>query len=182
MKVLFLDFDGVMNCYSSFDGKAAPETTWYGDGKLGSSAFCEGNTVLDTDMVKRVKAIVERTGCKIVISSTWRELFPLDVLITFMIDAGWGRESILPVIGKTPPSRRTSRSFRGDEINAWLKENPDVTHYVCLDDNQDFYPGQNLVLTNWYVGCADWDVERVVEILNRELEVKEDAGSETPEE
>ena len=64
MKIVFLDFDGVM------------DTAYYGhvlakEGKLGSDEY---GVVFDPNCVRNLKYIVERTGADIVITSSWKDL------------------------------------------------------------------------------------------------------------
>lgn len=71
------------------------------------------------------------------------------------------------VIGATP---RLGRK-RGYEIQEWLDNNPDVTHYVILDDNSDMLDSQlgNFVKTDMFRGLCGADAEKAIKILNEEL-------------
>ena len=53
MKVIFLDVDGVLNC-------------------IESKSRCGGYIGIDDVRVKRLKEIVDKTGAKIVLTSTWK--------------------------------------------------------------------------------------------------------------
>lgn len=61
-KYLFLDFDGVLN------------TIGYAKRlrKEGIDPFDEFGAMFDPKTISNLKSIVEQTGCKIVLSSTWR--------------------------------------------------------------------------------------------------------------
>jgi histidinol phosphatase-like enzyme len=117
MKVIFLDVDGVLNCTKTVRG-------W---GKM---------RFIDTRKMLRVREICERTGAKVVISSSWRDgaledANPWDKRMWQALLAEFDKHRI-PVIGMTPlaPDR-----WRGDEINMWLKlqEEP-VEDFVIVDD------------------------------------------------
>ena len=161
-KIIFLDIDGVLNVigqgYDSF-------------GQLFHKHF-EDN----------LRWIVEQTGAKIVISSSWR--------ITGLQDMKnmWKRRN-LPgeVIDITPTEidvvERKICEFRDDvkrghEIQLWIDDN-DVKNYVILDDDSDMLPSQlnNFVRTSnnkTHEDCVDIGYgltricsEKAVEILNR---------------
>lgn len=141
MKILFLDIDGVLNSASVLHQKGR------GD------AICE-------KMVARVNQIIEATGCKIVISSTWRLLHKIDQLKQILITYG-----LLDVIIDYTPHFEYQR-IRGDEIQAWLDKNP-VNKFVILDDNSDMGDDliNRLVQTTWQNGLEDSHVKRVINIL-----------------
>ncbi len=110
--------------------------------------------------LKALAEIIDRTGAEVVISSTWRLDYP---------DSEWWTEQLniagvkARCIGITGQSRN---AFRGREIKAWLAENPDVTEYVILDDESDFYPGQRRILTDLDYGLRLEQVDAVVAVLN----------------
>lgn len=136
MKILFLDCDGVLNCQQTFvDHRKTVDP-------------------LDLQMVKRVQKIVKETGCKVVMSSTWRR----------HDEARESVNKLIPLFGVTP----SVAVYRGKEIQAWLKEHPEVTKYVCLDDDSDFYPEQHLFKTNWLTGLTDEITNEVINYFNEE--------------
>jgi hypothetical protein len=50
---------------------------------------------------------------------------------------------------------------RGEEIQAWLTENPDVTQFVILDDDSDMaHLIDHLVQTDHKVGLTAADVKK----------------------
>jgi hypothetical protein len=145
MKVLFLDFDGVLNSAASFGYERRfrdrhPELV-LGPVNETLCNVCTANFQVILDHFPQLK---------VVISSTWRELFDLDWLRHKL--ASYGIDSSR-VIDRTPSS--FSR-YRGAEINAWLKEHPEVTRYVVIDDNEigDGIPDENIVKTSWNVGLT----------------------------
>lgn len=170
MRVLFLDFDGVLNS-ASFFLKRGHE-----------AADCEGKdwslAQLDAECVKRLDRVVEKTDCRIVISSTWRLGDTLADLHGFLVAKGLRDDG--RVIGKTPngfndPELRDfgGRLLRATEIGSWLKTNGkgyDVERFAIVDDDYDAGVGYapQFVQTDVGVGLTDADAERLVAILLRD--------------
>lgn len=167
MKVIFLDFDGVLNSQGSFlfehnerkrfaekskvDGEKGPK------GPVNESLchVCTSNFQFVLEQYKEVK---------IVISSTWRELFSIDwlkeKLASYHIDSS-------RVIGITPSAWG---NYRGAEIKMWLNEHPEVTHYVIIDDNDDGltenHGASRFVKTSWEGGMTFAHAEELIEKLS----------------
>mgnify|MGYP007026551141 CR=1 FL=1 len=97
-----------------------------------------------------------QTGCKVVLSSSWRH-HPegrqnVSERVTELFD-------ITPTLGK----------YRGDEVLAWLDQHPEVTKYAILDDDMDFYVYQapNFFKTRFMEeGLTDEIAEAVIKHLN----------------
>lgn len=136
MKVVFLDIDGVLNSeeYALSLGKG---------GMLG----------INPEAVKILDRILEATGAKLVISSSWRG--SSDLLADI-------RSNVGEYIGITP---RLS-GIRGSEVKAWLDDNP-VDRYAILDDDSDFYKYQPLFKTTWKKGLTNEIADKVIEYLNK---------------
>lgn len=124
MKILFLDIDGVLN-------------------RCGHSA--QG---LEDDKVALLKDILDCTGAKVVLSSTWRILPRNLARVEMMLESiGHELDSIT--------CRSWFGSNRGMEIQEWLDKhsNPDV--FVILDDDCDMGPLlPHLVNTDSFVGLT----------------------------
>jgi hypothetical protein len=67
MKVLFLDIDGVLN---SYDNRDVLGNLWNINKE--NKSRDQFGVLFDERCVRWLKYIIEETGCKIVISSTWR--------------------------------------------------------------------------------------------------------------
>jgi len=150
MKIVFLDFDGVLNSTAytltlDHEKYKNMSTEWWAYG-------------LDDKAVARLNTLVDRTGAKVVISSSWRMGFPT-VALQRMLDIR-GFNSVL--YGQTPYSAGVER---WEEIEVWLKGHPEVTSYVILDDDSDANIEGHFVQTDVQVGLTDADVERAVQIL-----------------
>lgn len=119
MKVLFLDFDGVLNSEASFRMEIRRKNNRVSD-TLNPVACANLQYILEQDR-----------DVKIVISSTWRKIHTMVELQNIL--NGYGVEAAR-VIGKTPS---VFSGHRGQEIKLWLGENTNVTTYVILDDDGD---------------------------------------------
>jgi hypothetical protein len=106
MKIIFLDIDGVLNCRKTPNPRKLPY-------------------VVDPKLLRRFKRLLERTGAKVVLSSTWR----YDPAGLFSA-RHWG----IPFIDVTPDMPKRPRC---SEILAWLKAHPKVKRYAVIDDEDD---------------------------------------------
>lgn len=152
MKVLFLDIDGVVNKQENFDRSR-------GMGLYPIDSYC-------AFLVGRIQL---QTGCEVVLSSSWRN-DPEGVKNV--------SERVVELLGKTGNHKwdgkiRNARGhdwpheLRGDEVNDWLAEHPEVTKYAILDDDSDFYDDQPLFKTTFKDGLTDEIAEAVIEHLGR---------------
>lgn len=144
MKVLFLDVDGVLNTYNS-----------------------EGYLNINKNRLRILRRIVEETGCRIVVSSTWR-ILP-ETRVRLMRKLKWkGME----VYGWTTTERfmGEQKQMRGHEIERWLDENPGVDRYCIIDDDGDMLPSQmnNFVLIDGNIGLTDAYADVIISILKGE--------------
>lgn len=141
MKILFLDIDGVVNC--------------------SSTNFKTDLWPIDRYMAFLVGKIVMQTDCKVVLSSSWR-VHPE------------GRETVekhvVPVLDVTCRSwydrENDHHSTRGEEIQKWLDEHPEVTKYAILDDDSDMLPRQKHFRTSWGSGLTEKIAQEVIQYLN----------------
>lgn len=149
MKVIFLDFDGVLNSIRTV--YAYP---------LMTDRFNECWEQLDPIAVMLTRRLCEEHDAKIVISSTWRKLFTIEEFKQKFLELyNWD----IPIIDMTASS---SRGFRGEEINDWLEDNQHVCKYVILDDDSDFYMDQPFVKVNGLHGISVFDYHRAVLCLD----------------
>jgi hypothetical protein len=152
MKVLFLDVDGVLNYRGVFKpGNPMP--------------ICPKAWAM-------LRQVIEKTGCKIVLSSTWR----------------LGDRDICPYIGKlrsfglfdyTHEDWRTKDVWRDDwsgssedmrrgtEIAEWLSRHPEVKRYAIVDDDSDMLDDQRpfFVKTSFDSGLMREHRDRLIELL-----------------
>ena len=151
MKIVFLDIDGVLNS-AEYDLSRGEK---------------DGN--IDITRLPLIKRIVENTGAKIVLSSSWRKLWEADKTLCsaegLEIDNAFSSAG-LEIFDKTP-----IMGLRSQEIACWLENHPETERFVILDDML-FGWGElsdYLVRTDGAVGrgLENQHVERAIEILNR---------------
>lgn len=152
MKVIFLDFDGVISTY---------EKGW----------------AIDNEKICLIKKIIDVTNAKIIVSSSWKVGFDdvdsfLDNLYgdskNDMINAEdiffWFVNNIYDITDSYGGNK-------GDEIQRWLNvhEN-DIENYVILDDDDDFLDDQlfHFVQTDGFEGITDREVKLCIKLLNGE--------------
>lgn len=155
MKVIFLDFDGVLCNHESisvgYRARTAAEQDPYGP---------------HDDCVAALNRIIEATDAAIVVSSTWRKRQNRNAIMRETLNR-WGVKG--QVIDCTPILERGAFSVqRGTEIQQWLDTaRTPVESFVILDDDSDM--GQlrhRLVQTDNAVGLTMADAERAIAILN----------------
>lgn len=165
MKYIFLDFDGVMNSAYYFMSN---------DFRRGTAGFTAEEIMLtkvhhtlSPKLVRKVNKLVQDSGAKVIVSSTWRLKYSDDELNEFLRL----RDASFTIDGRTPrgnPRRFSQPIMRGDEINAFIKALPDLPEgIVILDDiaNMDNL-SPYLVLTDDKVGITIEDVQRALDILD----------------
>ena len=146
MKVLFLDIDGVLNTlqyiYDHDTDNPADQ--------------------IDNRLVERLNRVVERTGCFIVISSSWRILYTQVELEGILRTCGLTEKAI--IYDRTPSI--PIPHCRGDEIELWLSGH-EIDQFVILDDAADMGAlKEHLVQTLPTEGLLDSHVEEIVSRLS----------------
>ena len=169
-KIIFLDFDGVLNTeyhqrQLQFEGKKWQD-------KHGAS--------FDPEAVKQLQAIVDKTHADIVIESSWKYLG-----LEAMQDMWKDRQLPGKVIGITPSAisdnillstdldvlDSSMLHCKGAEIASWLYDNNiRDTPYAIIDDEYVILESQlpHLVLTNPYDGLTEELAMRAINILNQQ--------------
>lgn len=143
IKILFLDIDGVCNNQKTRE-------------RQGTTKYIGINPV----MADRVRRIITETGCKVVLSSSWR-LFP--------DSKEWAEKNVCEFFDVTVDLNRGAiwgMVYRGFEIKEWLGRHPGACRYAILDDSDDFLWGQHLFRTTWAEGLTDDIADAVIAHLN----------------
>jgi hypothetical protein len=146
MKILFLDFDGVLNSnewFTSFE-------------RSGRSPKAEQ---IDPEAVARLNRVVEASGARIVVSSSWRLGHTVGELQQILEDRGFRGE----IVGTTPDLS----AVRGQEVLAWLSAQAEVPEAFCILDDSNDMAGllPHLVRTSWRVGLSDADADAAILML-----------------
>jgi len=157
MKVVFLDFDGVLNstAYDKVKARQDPSSELE---PLSIEWWAEG---LDPVAVERLNGLLKRTGAGVVVSSSWR----LDTYKGWLQRVLEMRGFKGKVIGTTWRFVGYSRNY---EIKRWLeltRQGCAVNRFVVIDDNVGANIPGHFVHTDFSVGLTDRDVEKAVAIL-----------------
>lgn len=146
MKVIFLDNDGVI-CLSNNWGERAKK--WANFKRDNPDVEFENRPVhcrfddFDKKAVTVLNEILEETGAEIVVSSDWRLRASLEELGEYYESQGMIKrpiavtdrfEDIHPSEWKVLRFRAELELERSMEINHWLDNHPEVTHWVAVDD------------------------------------------------
>lgn len=140
MKIVMVDVDGVLNTESSLRKRALNETG------------------IDPYRVVLLHRILEATGAKVVVSSSWR-LYPKSLEHV--------KKACTPHfldVTPNPPGKS-----RGEKITHWLEDHPEVERYAVLDDDADAGIGHdgNFFQTNFYKdGLNEEIAEKIIKHLN----------------
>lgn len=130
MKIIFLDIDGVLNCESAYRAGECQYVEWiWEDGRKDHyQRFCVRSKEL-------LNKLIDETGAKIVISSTWRHSG-----IEFMRKVWEMEEMHGEIIGITPSLRSDKLTLpRGLEIEYYLKNDLGFNHINWDKDIQQEY-------------------------------------------
>ena len=162
MKVLFLDIDGVLNCVyptPSDDNEWVDLDEWrYG---------------LNPQLVSRLRFVISNTGCKIVISSSWRHHTNY---APYQPDRNW-RDVLAEKLQKTREevfageTGYDKEGRRGIEILQWLSEHSVDAYCVVDDETLDIEPYINkdkIVKTDMKYGLTVENARCIINMLNKE--------------
>ena len=122
MRVLFVDIDGVLNS-RSYVQRAGWEPP------LGTERDLQ---IIDPEAVALLNLVVEATGAHLVITSSWRATYEVDVLRSMLEQRGFSGR----ILGVTPELVGRQRS---KEIARWLAEceREVVESFAIVDDEDD---------------------------------------------
>ena len=152
MKIIFLDYDGVVNnlVFHTIDG----EPDFYAEKSIDHQY--RDYKVNDFQAVAWLNKICREFNCKIVVSSTWRGRRDYKECL---YNAGFKGE----IIGKTP---KLEGCFcrRGLEIQKWLDNNKEleIDDFIILDDDADMeHLISHLIQTNTYRGLGFEEYQKI---------------------
>ncbi|CAE7615000.1 unnamed protein product [Symbiodinium sp. CCMP2456] len=133
-RVIFLDVDGVILPAGSIDMIVVDGVTLPAKSHVKESDF-------SAQAMGSLRAIVQQTGATIVLSSEWRRGDDLKSSINAVLksqDIPYIRDST-PIFHPRPEIQKVNAIYawcerRAREIGKWLKDHPEVTAWVALDD------------------------------------------------
>lgn len=145
-KIIFLDIDGVLNCW-------------------GSMIFIGQSTIYTPNFnpmsLMYLKSIVELSGAKVVVHSSWVNTFGMDEVVEMFAGLGFDKEIFLDVNGVS-----YNRRERVQQLIDQYK--PD--EYVILDDvNMTDTFGDNMVHCNKFNGLSYENMLRAKYLLGVEF-------------
>ena len=170
-KVIFLDIDGVLNS----------NRTLYED------------ISLEDDLISNLKELVDKTGAKIILSSSWRlsteaiatlmdKLDKFGLVISGMtydgVDLDWLEKYEFDITEKYLDTKfdfDENKQIkithdRGAEIFKWLHDHDDCA-YVILDDEiediKPYFSESVIVKTSYKTGLTKEDIKKAIQILNK---------------
>lgn len=147
MKVLFCDFDGVLNPYP----------------KPSRSGAFNKTACMNLEML-----LNKIPDLKIVVSSSWRA-YGYDAVKDILKSNGIDPRRVFDVLGdekdeKNPEAHKGNH--RGYQVECWLKRHPKVQSFAIVDDESDFEGFRNrMVKTNRFHGLTQANAEKLLEIL-----------------
>ena len=150
-KILFLDFDGVLNT-EHYQGLLQYQGKPWQD---------EYGAFFDPKAVKQLKRIIDATDADIVVESSWKYL-GLDAMKEL-----WEVRNLSGTIIDITPSLLGKN--KGVEIASWLSKyaKQDI-RYVIIDDEYVILDSQlpHFILTNPYEGITEEQANRAISMLN----------------
>ena len=161
MKIIFLDNDGVICLQDNWGGRSKKKKTWSTENLISEydSSMIEESKypvhVRFDDFNKKaigvLNEILEETGAEIVVSSDWKLYATVEELGEYYIHQGISKKPINRTLNMDEFDSDGANLFnwkgwrarmRIVEIKQYLKDHPEITHWVAVDD-MDMSPDAN---------------------------------------
>ena len=144
MKLIFLDWDGVIL-------------------PLPQDGHFDPNVKHSVEAMNNLNLIIQVTGAKIIVSSSWRFGRSVEDLQALLVK--WGFK--WTVLDKLPEV--VGEEDRGELILSWVEAREPVEQFLVLDDEPATLEplAKNLVLIKPDVGIQFHDVQEAIRILSR---------------
>ncbi len=147
MRYILLDFDGVLTS-DAFTRQCVfehrPENLF-------------GVDWFDPSCIDALRYIVEETGAKIVVSSSWRDLGE------YRIRKLWEYNQMPGCLDEKTPTTPEYILMKGDAMKHWISNHEDDSFVVLDDDNLDV---PHLIKTKPRDGLTMENAEKAIKILN----------------
>ena len=153
MKVIFLDYDGVVNNLVFHDINGEPD--FYCIDFSDDNKRC----VNDFQAIAWLNKICREFNCEIVVTSTWRSS---PDYAQYLYRAGLNEN--IKVIGRTKHLDHVDHETRGREIMLWIKEHEDykIDDFIILDDDSDMWIlHDHLIQTDTIRGLGYHEYEKI---------------------
>jgi hypothetical protein len=136
-KICFLDVDGVLHSYFA---------------RTESQLFRK-------DCMTRLKKIVDETGCKIVLSSSWRATPERKARVNHHLNS-YGIKSCVD-----STRIRHDEYLRHEDILHWVKQHP-TDRWIAIDDLPMPQLREHYIQTEPETGLTDMNVRNAIRVLN----------------
>lgn len=152
MRVVMLDFDGVLVCADYLQQKG-----------LDTEDVVKKR--FNPEAIARLNGITEETGASLVLSTNWTWAFGSERLAEILDDVGVAADVLGPTVRKMSIYRRV------DEITMWLdryreRTGENVESFVILEDEHPMHKFEHrTVRTRWEDGLLDAHVRQAIDIL-----------------
>ena len=181
IKAIFLDIDGVLNCFNT-------------DKRIRSKSRCGSFLGIDKDKTQRLATIVKETGAILILTSSWKigwepkGNYTVDKYDIYeeatnyhakYLDNHLKKKGKLVITDKT---RERNLNQRGMGIKAYLAQHPEIKDWIVIDD-EVFYDFEHykifphLVHTDPQFGLTDADVTAAIMMLNGKITGPYEASS-----
>jgi hypothetical protein len=159
-RVLFLDFDGVLNSRRYFETLT---------GRPDGVGLFDDHSQIDPVAVERLNRVIDATGARVVASTSWRIINAPSKLHSILAARGYRHG----IYGCTPIHHEDRGRYR--EIRAWLDANEHRGPFAIVDDDHDagISFALRFVKTTFDEGLTDAHADRLIAILTKE---PDDAG------
>ena len=155
-RVIFLDYDGVVNT-----------PMWNEAGTKCRYNFPSDNKVNNFQAVQWLSQACQKFHYDIVVTSTWRTSENYKECLI-----NGGLRSGIQILGRTESLwTYEAPTCRGDQVEKYLKDHPQIKFYVIIDDENDFLPHQksHLIQTDGDVGFCEHDFEAFEKLYLKDL-------------
>jgi hypothetical protein len=147
-KVIFLDNDGVICLYNNWGGRGKKWSKYRSENPESSSILSDAPVEIrfddfDKKAISILNEIIEETGAELVVSSDWKLHATLEELGNYYEAQGIIKRPIAITPNLHEFDAETNDLFmwkrwlerkRILEIERYLNDNPDITHWVAVDD------------------------------------------------
>lgn len=148
-RILFLDYDGVVNTLM-----------WNEKGTKTFYNYSEDNKVNNFQAVQWISEFCLKYNFNIVVTSTWREEKNYKECLI-----NGGLRSGIEILGCT---KILDGKTRGEEIENYLTSHPEIEQYIIVDDVNDFLHEQqnHFVQVNPYYGFNKPEYRKCIELVS----------------
>lgn len=160
MRVLFLDFDGVLNY-----------TRLYAEHRMviHTNQMAKWRALICPQRCALVERVCREAGARVVISSSWQYQHPLEELRVILNSQGMR----VPILGCTvgfvdDPGKEhiLLAQARPQEIQGWLDRHHEVTDFAILDDMVEMgHLSHRLVRTYFHSGVTEEHVPMLLKLM-----------------